>query len=51
MMTALVLKQPETTKRFVSDSLYEKIEQRIKTNLNLYLVVLYLNHVTSFDFL
>ena len=50
MMTALVLKQPEITKRFVSDSLYEKIEQRIKSEPKFVFSRLYLNHVTSFDF-
>ena len=50
IMTAQVLKKPEITRRFVSDKLYEKIEQQIKTASTFVFNRLYLNHVTSFDF-
>lgn len=50
LMTALVLKKPEITRRFVSDKLYEKIEQQIKSEPVFVFNRLYLNHVTSFDF-
>lgn len=50
LMTALVLKKPEITRRFVSDKLYEKIKQQIKSEPVFVFNRLYLNHVTSFDF-
>lgn len=50
IMTALVLKKPEITRRFVTDTLYERIEQQIKTEPKFVFNRLYLNHVTSFDF-
>ena len=50
IMTALMLKKPEITRRFVSDALYEKIEQQLKSEPAFVFNRLYLNHVTSFDF-
>ncbi|MEN9448706.1 MAG: hypothetical protein RJA25_1996 [Bacteroidota bacterium] len=50
MMTALVLKRPEITRRFVTDALYNNMEQQIKTTSNFVFNRLYLNHVTAFDF-
>lgn len=50
IMTALMLKKPEITRRFVSDALYEKIEQQLKSEPAYVFNRLYLNHVTSFDF-
>lgn len=50
MMTALVMKKPEITRRFVSDKLYAKIEQRIQSESKFVFNRLYLNHVTSFDY-
>jgi uncharacterized Zn finger protein (UPF0148 family) len=50
IMTALMLKKPEITRRFVSDDLYEKIEQQLKSEPAFVFNRLYLNHVTSFDF-
>lgn len=50
IMTALVAKKPEITRRFVSDNLYEKIEQRIQTEAPFVFNRLYLNHVTAFDY-
>ena len=50
MMTAQVLKKPEITRRFVSDKLYAKIEEQIRTQPSFVFNRLYLNHVTSFDY-
>ncbi|MFN8283048.1 MAG: TIM44-like domain-containing protein [Chitinophagales bacterium] len=50
MMTALVMKKPEITRRFVSDNLYEKVEKQIKSQPKFVFNRLYLNHVTSFDY-
>ncbi|MFN8296520.1 MAG: TIM44-like domain-containing protein [Chitinophagales bacterium] len=50
MMTALVKKKPEITRRFVADNLYAKIEQRIQSEPKFVFNRLYLNHVTSFDY-
>lgn len=50
IMTAQVLKKPEITRRFVSDKLYEKIEQQLQSELKFVFNRLYLNHVTSFDY-
>ena len=50
MMTAFMLKKPETARRFVADNLYAKIESKIKTEPNYLFFRLYLNHVTSFDY-
>jgi uncharacterized Zn finger protein (UPF0148 family) len=50
MMTALVLKKPENTRRFVSDKLYEKINAQIQTEPSFVFNRLYLNHVTAFDY-
>jgi endogenous inhibitor of DNA gyrase (YacG/DUF329 family) len=50
MMTALVLKKPENTRRFVSDMLYEKINAQIQTEPSFVFNRLYLNHVTAFDY-
>ncbi|MCB0508551.1 MAG: TIM44-like domain-containing protein, partial [Bacteroidetes bacterium] len=50
MMTALMLKKPEIMRRFVADNLYEKLEQRIKSETPFVFNRLYLNHVTAFDY-
>lgn len=50
MMTALVLKKPEAARRFVSDKLFDKLEQKIKTEQPSVFFRLYLNHVTAFDY-
>ncbi|MDB5227558.1 MAG: hypothetical protein JWN78_1751 [Bacteroidota bacterium] len=50
MMTALALKKPEITRRFVSDKLFDKLQQQIKTQPRFVFNRLYLNHVTSFDY-
>lgn len=50
MMTTLVTKKPEIARRFVSDVLYDKIENQIKNQPKFVFNRLYLNHVTSFDY-
>ncbi len=50
IMAALVLKKPEIPRRFVSDKLYDKIDQLIKAESKFVFNRLYLNHVTSFDY-
>lgn len=50
IMTALVEKKPEITRRFVSDNLYEKISSKIKSEPTFVFNRLYLNHVTAFDY-
>ena len=50
ILTALVTKKPEIARRFVSDVLYDKIENQIKNQPKFVYNRLYLNHVTSFDY-
>lgn len=50
MMTALVLKKPEIARRFVSDHLFEQLQQRMQTEARFVFNRLYLNHVTTFDY-
>ena len=50
MMTSLVLKKPEISRRFVSDKLFDKLQEQIKSEPKFVYNRLYLNHVTSFDY-
>lgn len=50
MMTALANRKPEVARRFVVDSMYEKIENKIKSEPKFVFNRLYLNHVTAFDY-
>jgi predicted lipid-binding transport protein (Tim44 family)/uncharacterized Zn-finger protein len=50
IMTAFVKRQPEKARRFVSDTLYEKLNHRIHSEPRFVFNRLYLNHVTSFDY-
>jgi hypothetical protein len=45
-----MFKKPEIARRFVADNLFEKIEQKIKSEPDYLFFRLYLNHVTSFDY-
>ena len=50
MMTSLVSKKPEIARRFVSDKLYEKLENQIQSEPEFVFNRLFLNHVTAFDY-
>lgn len=50
MMTALVKKKPEIARRFVSDKLFEKLNNQINATPHFVFNRLYLNHVTAFDY-
>ncbi|HTL81052.1 MAG TPA: TIM44-like domain-containing protein [Bacteroidia bacterium] len=50
MMTGLVLKKPEVMRRFVTNELFEDLDNRIKTEPPYVFNRLYLNNVTLFDY-